>query len=101
MMTRYLDRRRYIRVPASGPVQWRSGQRCGQGELVDISPGGAGLRLPLRKAAQLGPAVTLAVELSPGVSWALPENARVVRRIPDDDGHCVVGVEFPAVPGNA
>lgn len=92
-LTRYWDRRRYIRVPVSGPAQWTSGRRRGYCELRDISPGGAGLRMPLRNAVRLGPQISLEVELSPEVTWHLARNARVVRRVPDDDGLCVVGVE--------
>ncbi len=94
MMTRYWDRRRYIRVPVSGPVHWCSGSRDGHCQLVDISPGGVGLRMPIRKAMQLGPRVALEVDLSPGVTWNLPADARVARRAPGDDGDCLVGVEF-------
>ncbi len=50
--------------------------------------------MPIRKATQLGPTITLEVELSPGVTWNLPEEARVVRRVPDEDGQCLVGMEF-------
>ncbi|MCK4343111.1 MAG: PilZ domain-containing protein [Phycisphaerae bacterium] len=93
-MTRYWERRRYIRVPASGSARWTSGHHRGHCQLVDISPGGAGVRMPIRKATQLGPTITLEVELSPGVTWNLPEEARVVRRVPDEDGQCLVGMEF-------
>lgn len=94
MLTRYCDRRRFIRVPVSGPARWHSGGRSGHCELVDISPGGAGLRMPVRRAAQLGPAVTVEIEVSPGVMWQLPPDARIVRQLPADDGQCIVGVEF-------
>lgn len=94
MMTRYWDRRRYIRVPVCGPVRWSSGDRQGHCQLLDISPGGAQLRMPIRKASLLGPEVRLEVELSPGVVWTFPDHARVVRREPDEDGQCLVGVEF-------
>ena len=94
MLTRYLDRRRFIRVPASGPARWRSGTQEGHCELLDISPGGAGLRMTVRKAKQLGEHISLEVELAPGVSWALVSDARVVRQSLDDDGMCRVGIEF-------
>ncbi|MEW6250364.1 MAG: PilZ domain-containing protein [Planctomycetota bacterium] len=94
MLTRYWDRRRHIRVPASGPARWRSGAQEGYCELIDLSPGGAGLRFSARRASQLGPRITLEVELSPGVMWPLAEEARIVRQTPDEDGTCRVGVEF-------
>lgn len=94
MLTRYWDRRRYIRVPASGPARWQSGTQEGHCELLDVSPGGAGLRLPTRKAKQLGDFITLEVELTPGVKWHVAKDARVVRQRPDEDGMCLIGVEF-------
>ncbi len=96
MIVRYLDRRRHIRVPVSGPARWRSGSRGGHCELVDVSPGGIGLRMPLRKAAGLGKHLTLEVDLAPGVRWRLAKDARVVRRITENDGMCVVGIELAA-----
>ena len=98
MLTRYWDRRRYIRVPASGPARWQSGPRHGHGELRDLSPGGAGLRIPARQATRLEDYITLTVELSPGERWCLAKNARVARRAPDEDGMCLVGVEFAPQP---
>lgn len=94
MVTRYCERRRHLRIPATGLVRWQSGRHAGHGELVDISPAGAGLRMAAHKATQLGPRITLEMELSPGRTWCLGRNARVVRRIPDADGSCRVGVEF-------
>jgi len=95
MIVRYLDRRRHIRVPVNGPARWRSGPRGGHCELVDVSPGGIGLRMSMRRAANLGKHITLDVDLAPGVRWRLAKDALVVRRIPEDDGMCVVGVELP------
>ncbi len=94
MLVRYSERRRYIRVPASGHVYWESGARHGLGELVDVSPGGAALRLPLRRAMQLGATVDLEVCVSPELRWLLARGALVVRRLPDVDGACDVGVLF-------
>ena len=94
MVTRYWERRRFIRVPASGPARWRSGAQAGHCELLDISPGGAGLRMPAHKATQLGPRITLEVELAPGQKWYVAEDARVVRQTVEEDGMCLVGVEF-------
>ncbi len=96
MMTRYLDRRRYIRVPARGPARWRSGAQNGYCELLDISAGGAGLRMSARKATRLGSYITVEVELGPGEKWYVAKNARVVRQTLDDDGTCVIGIEFAA-----
>ena len=94
MLTRYLDRRRYIRVPASGPVRWQSGVHEGHCEIVDISPGGAGLRMSAPRASKLGERLTLEVDLACGMTWRIASDARVVRRCLDDDGTCRVGVEF-------
>ena len=95
MMVRYLDRRRHIRVPVNGPARWRSGTRGGHCELVDLSPGGIGLRMSLRKAANLSGHLTVEVDLPSGARWRLAHDARVVRRIPGDDGMCLVGLELP------
>lgn len=94
MLTRYLDRRRYIRVPASGPVRWRSGSHEGHCEMLDISPGGAGLRMSARRAGKVGDYLTLEVDLAPNMTWRISSHARVVRRALDDDGMCRIGVEF-------
>ncbi len=94
MLTRYWDRRRFIRVPASGPVRWRSGGQQGHCELLDLSPGGVGLRLSARSASRLGPTVTLEVELAPGVTWRMAEDARVARQCSDEDGTARVGLEL-------
>lgn len=93
-MLRYWDRRRFIRVPASGPIRWQSATRAGYAQLVDVSPGGAGIRMPIRRATQLASEITLEVDLSPGRVWRLPAHARVARRTADEDGQCLVGVEF-------
>jgi len=93
-LSRYRDRRRSIRVPVSGPVRWASGHRSGYGELLDVSPDGAAIRLPIRRAAPLGAELTLDVELGGGLTWRLAKAARVVRRAPQDDGRCVLGLEF-------
>ncbi len=94
MLTRYWDRRRYIRVPVAEPARWRSGRHAGHCELIDLSPGGAGLRMSARRAVQLGPTLDLEVDLSQGDRWQLATGARVVRVTPDDDNTCRVGVEF-------
>jgi hypothetical protein len=94
MLTRYWDRRRFIRVPVTGPARWQSGRYHGHCELLDISPAGAGLRMPVRPAKQLGPRITIEIEVTPGVNRPLARDARVVRRQVGDDGLCVVGVQF-------
>jgi hypothetical protein len=99
MITRYWDRRRFIRVPASGSAWWRSGTETGHCEIVDISPGGAGLRMSARKGSRLGDFLTLAIQLSDTETWLIAENARVARRSIDDDGVSRVGLEF--VPRDA
>jgi c-di-GMP-binding flagellar brake protein YcgR len=94
MLTRYWERRRFIRVPVCGPARFCSGSQAGHCELRDISPGGVGLRMPVRKATRLGPRITVEVELAPGEHWYVARDARVVRQTPDDDGMCLIGVEF-------
>lgn len=94
MLTRYWERRRFIRVPVRGPARFCSGSQAGHCELRDISPGGVGLRMPVRKATRLGPRITVAVELAPGECWYVARDARIVRQTPDDDGMCLIGVEF-------
>lgn len=94
MMMRYLDRREHIRVPARGPAWWRSGNLQGHCELLDISPAGAGLRMSMRKAKQLGPRISVEVEIQPGETWYVTRCGRVVRHTPDTDGMCRVGIAF-------
>jgi hypothetical protein len=93
-LSRYRDRRRSIRIPVGGPVRWEYGQRSGYGELLDLSPHGAAICLPIRRAAPLGAELTLDVELGDGLTWRLAKAARVVRRALQDDGRCVLGLEF-------
>jgi c-di-GMP-binding flagellar brake protein YcgR len=97
MMTRYFERRRFIRVPASGPLHWKTRRYSGHGELLDLSPGGACLRMPLRRAALVGETIDVVVNDPRGEGYAFPVAARVVRRTPDDHGRCVVGIEFDAL----
>lgn len=92
---RYLERRRFVRVPVSGPMHWRSGADRGLCEAIDISPGGASFRLPIRQAAQIGPTVSLDVDLGVGLEWDVTRDARVVRRTTSANGQCILGVEFP------
>ena len=94
MLTRYWDRRQFIRVPVHGPAWWRSGSESGHCELVDLSPGGAGLRMSARKGARLTECVTVAIPLSPTETWLVSENARVVRQTIDADGVGCVGLVF-------
>ena len=94
MLMRYCERRTHIRVPASGHARWRSGLHHGYCELLDLSPSGAGLRMSARRALQLGPVITLEIDMGSGRRWCLASDARVVRRTPDQDGTCAVGVQF-------
>ncbi len=98
MLTRYLDRRRHIRIPASGPAQWSSDIQQGHCEVCDISPTGAGLRMSARKAAALGTHIDVDVEIDRDCLWRLAQRARVVRRVLQSDGQCIVGVEFDPQP---
>lgn len=95
VLTRYLDRRQFIRIPVSGILRWCSEQRSGVCEVVDISPTGAGLRMPLRQAYRLGNEVSLEVELPGGKTWQLATHAKVRRNVPAQDGMARVGVSFP------
>jgi hypothetical protein len=94
VFTRYLDRRRHLRIPVGEAARWRSLNRAGLCELRDLSPGGAGLRMSVRKAMQLGEEMTLEIDLPGGRRWTLARRARVVRRTPDDGGSCLVAVTF-------
>lgn len=100
LFTRYSDRRRHIRVPVGEAAHWRSLNRAGLCELRDLSPGGAGLRMSIRKAMQLGDELTLEIELPNGRRWMLARRARVVRRTPEHDGSCLVAVSFGAEAWN-
>jgi c-di-GMP-binding flagellar brake protein YcgR len=94
VLTRYCDRRRFIRVPAYGPARWKSAAQSGHCEVVNISAGGVGLRMSARKAARLSTRITVEVEVAPGEKWYVAKNARVARRAPADDGTCIIGIEF-------
>ncbi|MBK9127045.1 MAG: PilZ domain-containing protein [Phycisphaerales bacterium] len=93
-MTRYLDRRAFIRVPVSGVARWQCENRTGECQFVDISPGGAALRFPARRAPSIGQCVEVSVPLEDGLTWRLPRDARVVRRTLCDDGWHAVGLQF-------
>lgn len=92
------DRRNRARVPMSAGVHWRCGGQDGQCRLLDVAPGGAALVLPLRDVFSLDAAITLNVELDPGMTWCLTDQATVVRRSPRPDRTCRVAVAFP-LPG--
>jgi len=98
MMTRYWDRRRFIRVPASGPARWCAGSQQGHCEIADVSPGGVSLRMPARRASQLDARISLEVPLAPNLTWHLAKDAYVVRRNPGEDGTWTVGVAFTHTP---
>ncbi len=93
-MTRYLDRRAFIRVPVSGTARWQCENRTGECQFVDISPGGAALRFPARRSPSIGQCVEVSVPLGDGLTWRLPRDARVVRRTPSDDGWHAIGLQF-------
>ena len=90
------DLRRHTRVPMNGDVQWRSGMGAGVGEVLDMSACGAAVKVPVREAFQVGPNVTLNMELGKGVEWSLTDEATVVHKMPENDGTCRIGVEFSA-----
>jgi hypothetical protein len=94
MLTRYWDRRRFIRLPVGESARWRSGRHHGPCELLDISPAGCGLRMSARGAKQLGARLTVEIEYAPGVTYTLVQEARVVRSGPARQGTCAVGVQF-------
>lgn len=93
-LTRYWDRRRFIRVPAEGPARWTSGPYTGFGELLDISPGGAGLRVSAVKSAHVGARLSLDIPLASGTVWRVATHAKVVCKRPEADGSYRVGLEF-------
>ena len=88
------DPRRHTRVPMNGDVQWRSGMGAGVGEILDMSPGGAGFKVPVREAFQIGPSVALNTEPAEGSDWCVADDATVKHKIPHNDGTCRIGVEF-------
>jgi hypothetical protein len=89
------DRRRYIRVPISGPVRWRSGDNAESCEALDISPGGTAFQVAASVADQIGPNVTLDVEMGLDMSSRVTDRAKVLRREPRDDGMWTIAVEHP------
>jgi len=97
MMTNcHSDPRKHTRVPMNGDVQWRSGMGAGIGEILDMSACGATVKVPVREAFQVGPSVTLNMELGKGLGWSLTDEATVVHKMPENDGTCRIGVEFSA-----
>ena len=69
---------------------------AGVGEVLDISVCGAAVKVPVREAFQVGPSVTLRMELGRGLEWSLTDEATVVHKMPENDGTCRIGVEFSA-----
>ena len=96
MSNYHSDPRRHTRVPMTGDVQWRSGLGAGVGEILDMSECGAAVKVPVREAFQVGPSVTLNMELGKGLGWFLTDEATVVQKMPENDGTCRIGVEFSA-----
>ena len=90
----HCDPRRHGRVPMSGDIQWRSGLATGIGEILDMSPGGAGFNVPVREAFQIGPSVALNTELAEGLDWRVTGDATITHKTPHNDGTCRIGVEF-------
>ena len=78
----------------NGDVQWRSGLGAGVGEILDMSACGAAVKVPVREAFQVGPSVTLNMELRKGLGWFLTDEATVVQKIPENDETCRIGVAF-------
>lgn len=99
VLTRYLERRRYLRVPVHEPARWRCGNQVGPCELTDISPGGAGLQMPATAAARLSQPMSLEIELAPGRMWTLVRDARIVRQTLARNGQYQIGLAFDA-PGD-
>ena len=89
------ERRRCTRVPMVANAHWRCGDRSGGCQLVDVSPCGAALLLPLRDVFQLESYTTLDVELEQRMEWRVTDKAEVIRRIPLGERACQVGVAFP------
>ncbi len=79
-------------------MEWRSGLGAGIGEILDLSPGGAGFRVPVREAFQVGPAVALSSAAGDGPECDLADDAKVTHKTPDRDGTCRIGVEFTPLP---
>jgi hypothetical protein len=64
--------------------------------LVDISPGGAGICMSIRKAPRLGAPITLELGSEGDPTPLTPHGGRVVRRVADEGGQCRLGLAFDA-----
>jgi hypothetical protein len=95
------DPRQFVRIPMSGVMLWRSGLGAGKGEILDMSPTGAAIRVPISEAFQIGPSVMLDIGLGAGATCRLADDAVIAYKIPSGDGTCRIGVRFPPLHGDA
>jgi hypothetical protein len=89
------DRRRTRRVAFEGTVQWCTRHGMGTGAMLDISPTGAGFRIPQSQAVCLAGPVELAMQLAPELTWQVTDAGRIVQIVPHDEETCRVCVAFP------
>lgn len=94
------NRRRHTRFGFSGPLHWHSDTATGQGQVVDLSPGGAGFMVPQGDAIRLCGPLTIDLELGCDLQCRLARNARVRQIVPHDVDNCRVCVAFDDAPAN-
>lgn len=95
------ERRRWFRVPMGENLYWRSSKHVGEGNIRNISPGGAAFDLPLARVFQIGSSVDLDVDLESELRWHVADGAKVVRKVSHPDGTCEIGVVFRDHPETA
>ncbi len=93
-MNRRLDSRRCVRVPFVGSTLWRSGLSAGACDMVDMSPHGAGFKVPVAEAFQIGPDVSLVFQELELAGIPMDQEGTVTYKLPTGEGACRIGVEF-------
>ncbi len=90
----FRERRRHARVPFEGTMCWETDRDHGEGEVIDLSPGGVAFHVPQRDAVRLRGQLALDMALGPGLRWRVADAARIVRIVPRDMETCRVCVQF-------
>jgi len=94
MISKYPERRRFARVPITGPMLWRSRDEQGVCQVRDLSPEGAAFDSPDHASPDLGQQLSLDIPLDAEVSWSVTDDARVIRKAGSHDGYCRLAVAF-------